>query len=275
MGVVGAAWVFTRSGGVWTQQGPKLTGTGGLGFPGLGASVALSADGSTAIVGGPRDAAHFVLPLITFGGAWVFTRSGGVWTQQGPRLLGGGAVGGAQQGSSVSLSADGNTAIVGGAADNGSIGAAWVFTRSGGVWTQQGPKLVGSDASVAAQLGRSVALSADGNLAIVGGDGDDGSLEQRLCSPAAAACGRSEKPSWLAAALLGTPGKAVPSRCPPTATPPSSAGLATTGTSGRRGCSSSSPLRRARWRRSSATSMAMAEATSCSAARATDCSRST
>jgi hypothetical protein len=48
----------------------------------------------------------------------------------------------------VSCSAgDGNTANVGGPRDNltiGSIGAASVFARSGGVWTQEGSKLVGS-----------------------------------------------------------------------------------------------------------------------------------
>src|SRR6516225_5127103 len=68
------------------------------------------------------------------------------FAQQGPKLVGIGAVGNASQGSSVSLSADGNTAIVGGPGDNSNIGAAWVFTRSGGVWTQQGDKLVGTGA---------------------------------------------------------------------------------------------------------------------------------
>ena len=70
------------------------------------------------------------------GAAWVHTRSGGVWTQQGSKLVGTGAVGSARQGSSVALSADGNTAIVGGLADNGVTGAAWVHTRSGGIWTK-------------------------------------------------------------------------------------------------------------------------------------------
>jgi hypothetical protein len=64
------------------------------------------------------------------------------FTQQGPKLVGTGAVGGALQGSSVALSGDGTTAIVGGYQDNGRTGAAWVYTRSGGVWTQQGSKLV-------------------------------------------------------------------------------------------------------------------------------------
>src|SRR5262249_12381124 len=58
--------------------------------------------------------------------------------QQGPKLVGTGAVGNAQQGRSVALSADGNTVIVGGISDNNTAGAAWVFTRSGGVWSQQG-----------------------------------------------------------------------------------------------------------------------------------------
>jgi hypothetical protein len=164
----GAAWVFTRSGGVWTQQGSKLVGTGphraGEGaLPlGQGMSVALSADGNTAIVGGWRAE-----------GAWVFTRSGGVWTQQGNKLVGTGALGSARQGMSVALSADGNTAIVGGWSDNGKTGAAWVFTRSNGVWRQQGNNLVGTGAVGNACQGMSVALSADGNTAILGGPGDN------------------------------------------------------------------------------------------------------
>ncbi|MFX5933779.1 hypothetical protein ABTE76_19670, partial [Acinetobacter baumannii] len=65
------------------------------------------------------------------GAAWVYTRSGGSWSQQGSKLVGTGAVGNAGQGRSLSLSADGNTAIVGGFADNSGVGAAWVYTRSG------------------------------------------------------------------------------------------------------------------------------------------------
>ncbi|HRI26805.1 MAG TPA: IPT/TIG domain-containing protein, partial [Chitinophagales bacterium] len=162
----GAAWVFTRSGGVWTQQGNKLVGTNAVGAARQGYSVALSADGNTAIVGGFTDNS-------LQGAAWVFTRSGGVWTQQGNKLVGTGALGTASQGISVALSADGNTAMVGGINDNSTQGAAWVYTRSGGVWTQQGSKLVGTGAVGAAQQGWSVALSADGNTAIVGGRNDN------------------------------------------------------------------------------------------------------
>jgi hypothetical protein len=81
----------------------------------------------------------------------------GVWTQQGPKLVGTGAAGNANQGWSVAISGDGNTAIVGGRSDNSNAGAAWVYTRSnGGIWTQQGSKLVGTGAvgNVSAQSTR-------------------------------------------------------------------------------------------------------------------------
>ena len=172
---VGAAWVYTRSGGVWTQQGSKLAGTGAVrGVVGYGAhqgsSVALSADGNTAIVGGPADNNS---GFVETGAAWVFTRSGGVWTQQGSKLVGTGAVGQGFQGISVALSGDGNMAIVGGSGDNNDAGAAWVYTRSGAVWTQQASKLTGIGAVGSAGQGGSVALSGDANTAIVGGPGDN------------------------------------------------------------------------------------------------------
>ena len=165
---VGAAWVYTRSAGVWSQQGAKLVGTGAAGNARQGGSVAVSADGNTAIVGGYSDSSFA-------GAAWVYTRSGGVWSQQGAKLVGTGAVDPARQGLSVGVSADGNTAVVGGYSDNGSVGAAWVHTRSAGVWSQQGLKLVGTGAADPAAQGYSVAVSADGSTAVVGGYGDNGS----------------------------------------------------------------------------------------------------
>src|SRR6516164_2521857 len=155
----GAAWVFTRSGRVWTEQ-TKLVGTGASADAKQGFSVALSADGNTALVGGPTDNSEA-------GAAWVFTRSGGVWSQQ-TKLVGTGASANAEQGFSVALSSDGNTAIIGGPQDNSNAGAAWVFARSGGVWSQQA-KLFGTGAIGNAAQGFSVALPGDGNTALVGG----------------------------------------------------------------------------------------------------------
>jgi len=165
-GYKGAAWIFIRSASTWTQQGNKLVGSGATATSYQGSSVSLSADGNTALVGGSGDAGGM-------GAAWVFVRNGGIWSQQS-KLFGTGAVGSANQGSSVSISADGNTALVGAFADNGYAGAAWVFTRSGSVWTQQGGKIVGSGAVGIAEQGYSVSLSSDGSIAIIGGDRDNG-----------------------------------------------------------------------------------------------------
>jgi len=166
---VGAAWIFIRSGGTWTQQGSKLVGSSSIGAAQQGRSVSLSADGNTAIVGGYQDNSNA-------GAAWIYSRSGSVWTQQGSKLVGTGNTGNANQGYAVSLSADGNTAIVGGLADNSFLGAAWVYTRSGGAWTQQGSKLAGTSGVGASLQGSSVSLSADGNTAILGGYGDNSTV---------------------------------------------------------------------------------------------------
>ncbi len=162
----GATWVFTRSGSTWTQQGPKLLANDSSGASNQGSSVSISADGNTALVGGWLDNSYT-------GATWVFTRSGSTWTQQGSKLVGNDFYGPAMQGSSVSISADGNTALTGGYYDGYGTGATWVFTRSGSTWTQQGSKLVGNDAIDAAQQGRFVSLSGDGNTALIGGSTDN------------------------------------------------------------------------------------------------------
>ena len=165
---LGAAFVFTRSNGVWTQQGPKLVVSGNTGSPGVN-SVALSADGNTALIGGQADSG-------AVGAVWVFVRSNGVWTQQGSKLVGSGYTGGPAEGHSVALSGNGNVALIGGVYDNAQIGAFWIFTRSGGVWTQQGSKMIGSGAVGNARQGGSVSLSNDGTIALIGGYADNANL---------------------------------------------------------------------------------------------------
>jgi len=162
----GAVWIYTRNGGTWAQQYSKLSGAAG---DALGSSVSLSANGNAVLVGGYNHDSGA-------GAAWVWTRSGDVWTPQGNELAATDAVGIAQQGYSVSLSADGNTALVGGPGDGGGAGAAWVWKRNGNSWARQGAKLVGSGALGAASQGYAVALSGDGKTSIVGGysDGVDG-----------------------------------------------------------------------------------------------------
>ena len=156
---------------MWTQQGPKLVGTGGIGNASQTyspVSIALSADGNTAILGWSADDSNV-------GAMWVWTRARGMWTQQGPKLVGKGAVSpldggsGTKQGNSVALSADGNTALVGGPGGTEGIGALWLWTRSDAGWAQQDVRLAHTFNPRGFGNVVSVALSAKADIALVGG----------------------------------------------------------------------------------------------------------
>lgn len=162
---IGAAWVFTRTNGLWSQQGNKLIGAGATGLANQGSAVALSADGNTAVVGGPGD--NFIGGS-SIGAAWVFSRSNGVW-DRGTKIVGN-TTDGLRQGLAVAVSGDGNTVLVGGPYG---IGGAWVFVRSGTAWAQQAGPLAGPKANKFSGDGTSLALNADGNVAIIGGPGDN------------------------------------------------------------------------------------------------------
>ena len=86
----------------------------------FGVSVALSADGDTALIGALYDNG-------ARGASWVYRRTGTTWTQEGGKLTGGGESGESEFGTNVALSADGATALIGGWRDNGGAGASWVF----------------------------------------------------------------------------------------------------------------------------------------------------
>ncbi|HQU82687.1 MAG TPA: hypothetical protein PKY59_06170 [Pyrinomonadaceae bacterium] len=156
----GSAYVFVRSGTVWTEQ-QKLTAADGAEGDNFGWNVAIN--GNTAVIGAPfSDAGE----NSDQGAGYVFVRSGTVWTLQ-QKLT---ASDGAQFdyfGFSVAIS--GETVVVGAyLADVGSVvdnGAAYVFVRSGTVWSQQ-KKLSEPDHS----YGSSVAIS--GDEIIVGAVGD-------------------------------------------------------------------------------------------------------
>ena len=157
----GAAYVFVRSGGAWSQQARLIAGDGAAGDE-FGRSVAV--DGDTAVVGAMRDDS-------LAGSAYVFARSGATWSQQS-KLVAGDRGAGDRFGGSVDVSGDtvlagANGAIVG---THDGQGAAYVFTRSGAVWTQQ-QKLTASGGLAYDYFGVAVAL--DGDSALVCAYGRD------------------------------------------------------------------------------------------------------
>ncbi len=169
----GSARVFVWDGSDWSQRGGALTPADGEGGDGFGLSVALSADGLTAIVGGDGDD---VGANRDQGSARVFVWDGSAWAQRGGALTPADGAEGDRFGQSVALSADGLTAIVGGWLDDvggkANQGSARVFDWDGSDWVQRGALLTPVDGEAGDRFGWSVALSADGQTALVGGFGD-------------------------------------------------------------------------------------------------------
>ncbi|HLO55520.1 MAG TPA: FG-GAP repeat protein [Saprospiraceae bacterium] len=155
----GSSYIFLRSGNSYTQQA-KLTASDGAAYDYFGYSVSIS--GNYAIVGAYGD---------DTGSAYIFLRTGTAWTEQAKLISSDGAFID-NFGSSVSISGD--YAIIGVAGDdigtNYDQGSAYIFLRSGTIWTQQ-TKLTVSDGVYEDRLGSSVSIS--GDYAIIGAPYDD------------------------------------------------------------------------------------------------------
>jgi hypothetical protein len=156
------AYVFTRSGTTWTQQAEFH------GASGFGGSVALGADGNTALVGAGLSG-WYGISYGPEGNAppTIFERAGATWTQEATLSTGAAPTMFDNFGHALALSADGKTALIGDPTANDGDGAAYVFTGSGSSWTQQ-TELTAAELPASSNLGDAVALSADGSTALVG-----------------------------------------------------------------------------------------------------------
>jgi len=155
----GALYVFTESNGTWSQT-QKLTASDGATNDSFGESVAL--DGSTALIG----AYNATINGHTWqGAAYIFTESNGTWSE-GQRLTASDGTAGANFGNAVAL--DGSTALIG--ADASTVGGntyqgkAYLFTESGGNWSQS-DTFIASDGAVDDYFG--AALAWDGVTALI------------------------------------------------------------------------------------------------------------
>lgn len=143
----------------------KLIASDGAAFDEFGLPVAV--DGDTAVIGARlRDEGGF-----DSGAAYVFIRGNdGTWTEQQKLTASDGA---ANDFFGMRVAIDGDTIVIGAEADDddgASSGAAYVYTRSAGVWSEQ-QKLTASDAEAGDWFGSAVAV--DGDTAIIGAERDD------------------------------------------------------------------------------------------------------
>jgi len=197
----GAVYVFTRRGTAWTQQAYiKASNTGEAGTEGnfgdgdqFGFSLSLSDDGNTIAVGAnAEDSAATGMngnqadnSAQSAGAVYIFARTGTTWTQQA-YMKPANTAANVQFGYSVALSANGNTLAASSFDEGGSSrtingpydrmrngsGAVYVFTRTGGTWTQQA-YLKASNAEGGDSLGVIVSISDDGNTVAAGSLDED------------------------------------------------------------------------------------------------------
>lgn len=183
----GASYVFVRTGAAWTQQA-YLKASNTRAGAAFGSSVAISGDGSVVAVGSPSETGTATgvngdqtgTTAALSGAVYVFRRTGPNWSQEA-YLKASNTGGGDTFGFSVSLSASGNTVLVGareeasGAtgvngnqADSslGGAGAVYVFQKAN-PWAQAA-YVKASNTGANDRFGQSLASSADGSAFAVG-----------------------------------------------------------------------------------------------------------
>lgn len=182
----GAAYVFVRVDGAWSQQAYLKASNTSAG-DNFGASVAISADGYTLAVGAPEEDSSGIggnqadNSVVAAGAVYIFERAeNNAWPQKA--YLKASPAGSDYFGYSLALSAKGDTLAVGASVEDSSAsgvngdqhdnsasaaGAVYVFVRPNNIWSQQA-YLKASNTDVSDLFGYSVALSAKGDTLAVG-----------------------------------------------------------------------------------------------------------
>jgi hypothetical protein len=161
----------------------------------FGYSLALSADGNTMAIGASGESSNATgiggdqtnTTQSSAGAVYVYTRTAGVWSAAPTYIKASNTLGAQFFGYAVSLSADGNKLAVGafgersnatgvgGDQSNASLsnaGAAYVYTRTAGVWSASPAYIKASNTKSEQHFGFALSLSADGSTLAVGAYGE-------------------------------------------------------------------------------------------------------
>lgn len=171
----GTVYVYKNISGTWTQIGADIYGVAT--YPALGNNVSLSGDGGIVAIGLPSE--HGVVSGSGKGVVRVFKNISGIWTQIGVDIEG--EANGDNSGWSISLSSDGTILAIGsifnGANGSGS-GSVRVFKNISDTWTQIGTDINGVTTDDFS--GRSISISGDGSILVIGADGNNHSGSVRI-----------------------------------------------------------------------------------------------
>ncbi|MBX2826933.1 MAG: FG-GAP repeat protein [Flavobacteriaceae bacterium] len=189
----GAVYLFSRSGTTWSQEAYiKASNTEANDY--FGRAVSLDQDGDTLVVGAYLEDSDATgiggdesnNNALTSGAAYVFSRSGTTWSQQA-YIKSSNSEAGDAFGVSMSLSGSGDALVVGATGEDSidsgidgdetdntgtSSGAGYVFTRTGGVWTQA-HYLKASNVNLSDSFGNQTTISNDGTYICVSAPNED------------------------------------------------------------------------------------------------------
>jgi len=147
----GAAYIYTNQSGTWTQTArlASVVASGEFGY-----SVSINSTGTIAVIG-------------VYGGSavYIYTNQSGTWKQTiiNTETVDYGAVGTFYN--FVSINSDGTIAVIGSNGENGSTGAAYIYTNQNGTWTQTARLSSGVANSY---FGSTVSINSTGTIAIIG-----------------------------------------------------------------------------------------------------------
>ena len=159
--------IYSWTGTAWSQLGGDIDGEAANDH--LGLPVSLSADGQTVAIGARYNNGNGS----ESGHVRIYSWTGSSWVQIGADIDGEAA--GDWSGSSVSLSADGQMVAIGARNNDGNgsdSGHVRIYSWTGSSWSQIGGDIDGEAAFD--QSGRSVSLSADGQMVAIGARYNDG-----------------------------------------------------------------------------------------------------
>ena len=174
----GAVYMFTRSGNTWSEQqivrphDPQVDNY-------FGVDCALNRTGSVAAIAATGDDTT----ATDSGAVYIFKRIGGTWHQDA-KLKASSPVANNSMGS-LALSDNGLTLAAGSAGDDTAnspdSGAVFVFTYTGGAWSQT-IKLTGSGAGSGDNLGGRTRISGAGNTIVAGARNNDSLASDAGCA---------------------------------------------------------------------------------------------